>query len=43
MLDLLVRLIVECRMGEAERKGPMECSVSMVVSVDMAEWVRMVE
>ena len=43
MRDLLGRSIGEFRMDEAEMKELMECSVSMVVFVDMARLVRKVE
>ena len=43
MRDLLGRSIGEFRMDEAEMKELMECSVSMVVFVDMARLVSKVE
>ena len=43
MLDFLGRSLVEFRMDEAEMKELMECSVSMVVFVDMARLVSKVE
>ena len=43
MLDFLGRSLVEFRMDEAEMKELMECSVSMVVFVDMARLVFKVE
>ena len=43
MRDLLGRSIGEFRMDEAEMKELMECSVCMVVFVDMARLVRKVE
>ena len=43
MRDLLGRSIGEFRMDEAEMKELMECSVSMVVFVDMARLVFKVE
>ena len=43
MRDLLGRSIGELRMDEAEMKELMECSVSMVVFVDMARLVFKVE